>query len=154
MKIKHVHQYKLPNNRKIKGINFVCNRFTTGLENLIIRYEEIKNCINKNSSNNVIISLTSFPQRNEELFYTLKSLLNQESEVNGIVIWLAEEQYPQKKIPQKLKDLETYGVEFRFCDDLKSHKKYFYALQEYKDYCIITTDDDVIYPEEIGRAHV
>lgn len=147
MKIKTVHKFKLPNNCKIKGLNFLCNRVTTCIENYIIKHNQINGCINPACTKKVIISLTSFPERTEELYYTLKSLLNQDCEVNKIIVWLASEQYPGRKISNKLRSLKKYGVEFLFCDDLKSHKKYYYAIQKFFDYILITVDDDVIYPE-------
>jgi hypothetical protein len=33
--------------------------------------------------------------------------------------------------------------------DLKSHKKYFFAMQKYRDYAIITIDDDIIYTNDL-----
>ena len=33
--------------------------------------------------------------------------------------------------------------------DLKSHKKYFYVMKKYKDYAIITIDDDIIYTNDL-----
>ena len=29
--------------------------------------------------------------------------------------------------------------------DIKSHKKYFYSMQKYRNYPIITVDDDIVY---------
>ena len=52
-------------------------------------------------------------------------------------------------VPEKLKDLQQYGVEFVFrpCN-LKSHGKYFFVLQEYPSKIVITMDDDIIYRKD------
>ena len=66
-----------------------------------------------------------------------------------IVLWLSEEDFPNKlaELPAELLRLEG---EKGFCikwvkENLKSHKKYFYALQEYRDCIVITVDDDMHY---------
>ena len=46
--------------------------------------------------------------------------------------------------------VEEYGVEFRFtADDLRPHKKYFYAMREFPEACVITVDDDLVYSEDM-----
>ena len=46
----------------------------------------------------------------------------------------------------------------RNVEDLKPHKKYFYAMQEFKDSIVITIDDDIIYDdaliEELYQKHL
>ena len=75
-----------------------------------------------------------------------------------IILWLAEKQFPDLKIPLSLEKMKDYGLEIRFCDDLKSHKKYYFAMQEQKeDELLITYDDDIIYEhnsiEKLIKAH-
>lgn len=96
----------------------------------------------------IIVSLTSYPARIKSVWLTAASLLQQTMRPNKVVLWLAEEQFPGYEIPDSLKRLQKRGLEIRFCEDLKPHKKYFYALQEYSDYYIITADDDIFYPED------
>ena len=45
-------------------------------------------------------------------------------------------------------ELEQYGVEYHIDSErnLKSHKKYFYAMQEFPNDVVVTADDDVYYP--------
>lgn len=94
-----------------------------------------------------ILSLTTYPARVNSVHWTIRTLLNQSVSVDCIVLWLAASQFPGEAIPQALRELENYGVSIRFCEDLRSHKKYFFALREYPDALVITVDDDVIYPE-------
>ncbi len=48
-------------------------------------------------------------------------------------------------MPKDLLKLRRYGLTIRWCEDLKSHKKYYYAMKEYPDDIIITFDDDLYY---------
>jgi glycosyltransferase involved in cell wall biosynthesis/TPR repeat protein len=98
----------------------------------------------------VIVSLTSFPARIGIVSITIKSIMDQTCPPDRIMIWLADTQFPclEADLPQDLLDLKEEGLEIRFCEDLKPHKKYFYAMQENPDSVVITIDDDVIYPED------
>lgn len=97
----------------------------------------------------IIISMTSFPARINVVGYAIKSLMNQTIKADRIILWLAEEQFPNFVPSGLLKQLCKKGLEIRFCEDLKAHKKYYYALKEQRDdELIITYDDDLIYPED------
>lgn len=96
----------------------------------------------------VIISLTSFPARIDKVYLCINSLLRQSIKADKVILWLADSQFESKSgLPKKLLDLEQYGLEIRFCEDLRSYKKIFYTAQEYKESIIVTVDDDVLYPE-------
>ena len=67
-----------------------------------------------------------------------------------IVLWLAESQFSVHILPRDFDALVASGLEIRYVDDLRSHKKYFYMLQEQKeDELVITFDDDIIYHHRI-----
>jgi hypothetical protein len=52
-------------------------------------------------------------------------------------------------MPLSLKEMINCGLEIRFVsDNLRSHKKYFYAFKEFSDNRIITVDDDLFYPSD------
>lgn len=95
----------------------------------------------------VIVSLTTYPARVGTVWITIASLLNQTMKPYKVILWLAQEQFPDKQLPASLVRLQKRGLEIRYCDDLKPHKKYYYTMQEYPDYYVITADDDVFYPE-------
>ena len=103
------------------------------------------NGVEENSE--VIVSLTSFPDRIDTVWMTIVTLLRQSKKPQKVILWLAEEQFEGKKLPNNLLRLQNYGLEIRWCDDLKPHKKYFYCMQEYTDKCIVIADDDIFYPE-------
>lgn len=148
MKIQTIHKLKLPFDKKVRGLNWLCNRITENAENYLIRKCDIFESIQTNThKEKLILSMTTYPAREGVVGLTIKSLLNQNTPVDRFVIWLAEEQYPDKKIPDVFQEFLSYGVEIKFCDDLRSHKKYYYTMQENPNDLVITVDDDVIYPE-------
>ena len=104
----------------------------------------------KKPDKEVIASLTSFPARISTVHLTIKSILNQTVRPDRTVLWLAEEQFPGKEseLPAELLNLKDKGLDIRFCEDLKPHKKYFFAMQEAPDAIVITLDDDVEYMED------
>jgi len=96
----------------------------------------------------LIVSFTSYPARIHAVPKVLESLYAQSMQPDKILFWLAEEQFPNREtdLPQQLVDDAAAGkFELRWCDDLGSHKKYFYAMQEFPDDIIVTVDDDIIY---------
>lgn len=96
----------------------------------------------------LIVSLTSFPARIELVWMTIASLMNQTMKLKKIILWLSEEQFQtEESIPQTLLALRKRGLEIRFCEDIKPHKKYFHTMQEYPDDIVVTVDDDIFYPE-------
>ena len=64
-----------------------------------------------------------------------------------VILWLAECQFPNYKLPRNLTKLIKRGLEIRYCEDLKPHKKYYYTMKEFPNDYIITVDDDMFYPE-------
>ncbi len=98
----------------------------------------------------IIVSLTSFPERIPDIFYTIYSLLNQHLQPDMLILWLGEDQFPNKErdLPSGLLQLQGYGLTIRWRKDIKSFTKLIYALKEHPDDVIITADDDIYYPEE------
>jgi len=99
----------------------------------------------------VTVSLTTWPARIQAVANTLDSMERQTWKPERTLLWLAEEQFPGKEqdLPEALRAKENgAGLEIRWCDDLKPHKKYFYALQEIREGVVITVDDDLSYPED------
>lgn len=50
--------------------------------------------------------------------------------------------------PPSVIRLRAYGLEIRFCENLRSYKKIIPALQEYPDAILITADDDWLYTQD------
>lgn len=92
-----------------------------------------------------IVSMTSYPERIDCVSGVIKSILIQTVKPDIILLWLSQEQFVGIELPEELKKLQRYGLEIKWCKDLKPHKKYFYTMQEYKDDIVILVDDDVYY---------
>ena len=97
----------------------------------------------------IIVSLTSYPGRINVVPATISTLLRQTVKPDKIVLWLGEEKFPNQELPDVFKGLRRCGIEIRFRPDLKSHTKYFYAIQEFPEDLIITVDDDNLYQKNL-----
>lgn len=131
-----------------RGYYMWCFYRSTFLLNVLIKLAPLpKSGVNKEyRRERIIASLTSYPGRIDVVYYAIKSIMLQTCKPDRIILWLAESQFPEKMLPSKLLSLQKKGLEIKYCEDLRSHKKYFHALQEQKpDELIITFDDDIIY---------
>ncbi len=95
----------------------------------------------------LIVSLTTFPARISRVWIVIESLLRQTHKPDEIILWLSKDQFDSiDKLPKKLRKQQKNGLDIRLCSgDLKSHKKYYYTLQQYPEDFLITVDDDIIY---------
>ena len=100
--------------------------------------------------NELIVSLTSFPERMYELHYTLYSLLTQSVKPQKVILWLAKEQFPngEKDIPSKVLKLQNNGLSIKWTHNIYSYKKLIPALKEYSNSTIVTADDDIFYDRD------
>ena len=107
----------------------------------------------KQESKTIIASLTSFPARINYTHISIECLMRQSMKPDRIILWLAEEQFPKKinDLPQSLLNLKKRGLEIMFCDDIRSHKKYFYSLLNYPQSKVIMFDDDIYYHKDIVK---
>lgn len=97
-----------------------------------------------------IVSLTSFPARINEVWITIETILRQSFKPDRVILWLAESQFPDRKVPDSLTSLVQRGLTIEFCnEDIRSHKKYFYAIEKYPNDFIITLDDDLYYDQHL-----
>ena len=114
-------------------------------------YETMKKLIGRR----LIVSLTTYPKRIGLIPQVLDSIYAQTRKPDEIVLWLAPEQFPEreKELPDRLLELKKDGkLTIRWCDDLKAHKKYFFAMQEYPEDLIVTVDDDLTYSKDTLAA--
>ena len=100
--------------------------------------------------NGIIISLTSFPQRMYEIHFTLYSLLTQSVKPAKVILWLGEEQFPnrEKDIPEKVLKLKANGLTIGWHKNLRSYTKLIPALKQFPNNIIVTADDDIYYEKE------
>lgn len=117
------------------------------------KYNEINGIgINTDSDREqkLIISLTSYPARIQTVHITINTLLQQSIKPDKVILWLAKEQFPnlEQDLPEDLLCLKQYGLEIKWCEDLKSYKKLVPALLEFPNDIIVTADDDLYYQED------
>ena len=95
----------------------------------------------------IIVSLTSFPARINRVWLVIECMLRQTQKPDKIILWLSKEQFSGiTTLPPNLTRLLSRGLEIQLVDgDVRSHKKYIYAMHQYPDAIIITVDDDIFY---------
>ena len=98
----------------------------------------------------VIVSLTTHPARIKSAHLAINTLLKQSFKPDRIILWLAEEQFINKKkdLPKEIIELEKFGLEIRWTEDIKSYKKLIPALKEFPQEIIVTADDDIYYEKD------
>ncbi len=99
----------------------------------------------------VIVSLTTFPARIDSVWLTLFSMTEQSVKPERIILYLSKLEFPDKDkdLPKKLIWFKKKGLEICYVEDnLKPHKKYYYAFEAYRNRSIITIDDDLYYPSD------
>lgn len=150
MKIKTVDLFKVPEGIYIPYISGLLYRITSSIERKIIEKDASELRLNRHErSTKIIVSLTTFPARINSVEYAIRALFRQSVKPDRIVLWLAREQFPDFVPTISMKKMIDAGLEVKFCDDLRGHKKYFHSLLEQRENeLIITYDDDLIYPED------
>ncbi len=104
-------------------------------------------------SRQLVVSMTTYPKRISTIHQVVDNIARQTKKADAVFLWLAREQFPngEADLPQELLSRQEQGlVEIRWCDeDIRSHKKYFYVMQEFPEALIVTVDDDLIYPDNL-----
>jgi hypothetical protein len=138
---------KIPVTREILFFLFGKKIYKRSIDKKILNLLSGVSRLSKKKVEGLIVSFTSFPGRIDEIKYTLFSLFNQTLLPERFVLWLAESQFPGKEndLPQELLAFERFGLEIRWCDDLRSYKKLVPALEQFPGHCIVTADDDLYY---------
>lgn len=105
----------------------------------------------KNQKENLIISLTSFPARINNVHLVIESILRQTIRPEKIILWLSQEQFQSlDSLPSKLLLLRDRGLDIIFVDeDIRSFKKFYYTVKRYPEFDFIIIDDDVFYPSDL-----
>lgn len=95
----------------------------------------------------LVFSLTTFPARTASAHVAIESLLMQECKPDALILWLARDQYPagEADLPKSLTVLKRFGLDIRWCSDMRSYKKLVPTLREFPEAVIITADDDIYY---------
>ncbi|WP_026669529.1 glycosyltransferase [Butyrivibrio sp. AE3006] len=135
-------------------VNILVGKIRSKINSIVLwRYRNIpisKSGIKQRLHPQIIISLTSYPERFETLHIAIASLLNQTFKPDMVLLYLGNDSI-NVTLPKQVTELTKYGLKIIYKDEnLGSHKKIYYALQEYPNDIIITADDDLVYE----RNHV
>ena len=97
----------------------------------------------------IVVSLTSNKNRFKNLNLVLESVFNNTMKPSKIVLSLYKGDL--FFLTKKLKEMIKYQIiELIVTEiDLKSHKKYFNVMKKYRDYAIISVDDDIVYTNDL-----
>ncbi|HEM6115537.1 glycosyltransferase [Streptococcus pluranimalium] len=129
--------YKLFNNYQ----SYYVNRFKNNISKVVIP---------KEISEDIIVSFTTIPSRIEIVPLTIKSIFNQTVKISKLVMYVNSEEFAHLNLEVILRKEIAQGLEIVYLDEnLRSHKKYYYALSDFSDKIVITIDDDVIYKPDM-----
>lgn len=94
----------------------------------------------------IIVSFTSYPKRIATVHKVLDSIMKQTILPDKIILYLSSSEFEDFEAMPDFQEYEKHGFEIHWVEEnIKSHKKWFYAFQEYPNDIIITIDDDILY---------
>ena len=96
----------------------------------------------------LIVSLTSYEDRFNDLELALFSIMTQTIHPDRIILWLSDKFNSLNDLPYSITKFIKNGLEIRFVKDIGPYTKIIYALKENPDSIIVTADDDIIYPKD------
>ena len=96
--------------------------------------------------NKIIVSITSYPKRFVFLPGLMTFIRNQDFQIDDVYFFFYKEDI-------KYFDFHIKDVKIILTDkNLRPHLKYFYAMQSFRDYAIITLDDDMGYANDTFKS--
>lgn len=140
----------------------VCRYCLRKAQSFVMKQKKVNTHYLSNTENvnqEIVVSLTSFPKRLDTLWLTIESLKRQSIVPLKIVLYLINEEVTVDQLPKSLVAEIDDLFEIRFRDGkLRAHGKYHFAMKDFPDSCIVTVDDDMIYPydtiEALWQAHL
>ena len=107
----------------------------------------------KEYSNDVIVSLTSYPKRFKYLKQVIESIFSNTLVPYKICLCLYKDDY--EKLDNDIKQFlieKQIEILVNNTIDIKPHNKYYWTMKKYKDNPIITIDDDVVYSNDLIKS--
>ena len=105
------------------------------------QFQDFQNIV-KLRQQKIIVSFTSYYKRFGFLTNVVQSIKSQKLLPQKILLILYKDDYYKY-------NLNLTGIEIIIVnEDIKPHKKYYYSMLKYRDYAIITIDDDIFYPSD------
>lgn len=112
-----------------------------------LSFLELENGNQGAQADDVIVSLTSIPQRIARLHICIESILQQELKPSRVILWLNAKDFPNlKNLPLPLRLQMRRGLEIYQCERNWSYNKLLHSLRHWPGGKIVTADDDVFYP--------
>jgi hypothetical protein len=98
----------------------------------------------------IVISLTTIPARVRSLAPVLRSLLDQDTPADRIILWLPSRSLRQNQDYPDAAEIDVpNGIEVMDCEDLGPATKLLHSLRLENGALIIAVDDDVVYPRTL-----
>lgn len=91
----------------------------------------------------LVVSLTSYRPRFDNLALTLRCLLRQSVRADKIVLWISPDDMTH--LPTDVLALKEHGITISTSENMRSFTKILPALNAYPEATIVTADDDVFY---------
>ncbi|GAB3804803.1 glycosyl transferase [Spirosoma humi] len=131
-------------------IKYLTIRYGINARKIEKKIQKLNNYGTRKSNDNVMVSVTSYGERLNNIHLMLYSLLTQSFKPNRIILWLSKDEFPnlEKDLPSSLISLKAFGIEIEWCKDLRSYTKLVPALIKYPEYTLVTADDDVFYKND------
>ncbi|MDT0500971.1 MULTISPECIES: hypothetical protein [unclassified Halomonas] len=96
----------------------------------------------------IVVSLTTYSKRIHDVYLVLETISQQTVLPNRVILWLAEDEFDFNDLPISITSRVSFGLEVRFCSDIRSYKKIIPTIESFPNSVIITLDDDVLYPRD------
>lgn len=96
----------------------------------------------------LVVSLTSYGPRIQDVHLTIESLMQQTRKANRIILWLSDKEQ-HKELPMALQMQQSRGLEVRYCKDIRSYTKLIPTLKLCPEAIVITVDDDCLYNMDV-----
>ena len=144
-KIIDYSKYFLDGTQEIATSLHKVNNYTEINDRLFKEFPKFKLMLNKRMKE-FVVAFTTHGPRVKHMNITLNSLLNQTLKPYKIIITIHKDdvQYIQVETLDLIKNNKC--IDLIICDKkLGPHTKYFYAMQKYRNYAVITVDDDHEY---------
>lgn len=98
----------------------------------------------------IVISFTSYPQRIGTIHRVLDTIIKQTVLPDRIILYLSSSEFEETDELPDFSKYEKYGFDIRWNEEnLRSHKKWFYSFQEFREDIVITIDDDILYNNDM-----
>ena len=110
--------------------------------------------MNSELSQQVVVSLTSFPAAISFATRAIQSVLGGSVLPDKVVLYLTFSQFGEQGLPEDLQALADNEPRFEIRDyprDIRSYRKLYPALKDFPDAVIVTIDDDVAYHKNMLR---